>query len=210
MPITREELQDLYSLAREHWLEAEANRLAYQRAYEKALTLNSRLQWVTIGTAVATAVLGGMGSNRWVTTLIGALTAAVAAINKVLDPAGRSQKYWNTMRELEKFKNDMVTTAVTLSKSENLLSGTKLFDQFKTRMDGILAHPVSRSDSDRERARKVFTDTTIANLIARLATLAPAAVSFSLPDAGPDEGIIDVGMAEDAPDIVAPVRVRAS
>lgn len=216
MTISREELQNLYSMARDHWINAEAHRYAYRRAYDKAITLSERLQWITIGTAVATSLLGGIGTNRWITAIVGAVTAAVAAANKGLDPAGKSQKYWTTIKQLDNFKGDMVTTAVTLSRSENVMTGTEPFKQFGTRMESILGQPVSLDDEDRVQARKEFADSTIAMLIARLEEPAPEAASFGVTDGGAGDGtdveidVADEGMAEDAPGIVAPVRARAS
>ena len=198
MSLTDEQLDRLYRIAKQYWLEAQAALHAYDRDFRSAKRTSDWLKRATIGSAALTAVTGAIPAVSWLTPLIGIVTAVTAAVDQMYSPTSNAQRYWECKSELESVKKDLVTCAVTIDESKDMLAGAEPFKQIGLRIPAAMKIPTEITDEDREYALKVFEGTVIDSLLER---------DEAMEMMGFDDD--SASLPEDAPDIVPAFRPRA-
>lgn len=201
MPLSAQELRNLYSLAKDQWIEAESTRIAYDRRYE---TARQQSEWLKLF-AVLFACLTTLSSvfdynflNLPITTIAASGTAIIAIFDKMYAPESKATESYSCSIKFAKIKNELATAALRLRHTDSIEDGTNPINQIAREVTEIRKLPVSVKPGDKEQALSAFTDTTIDHLISQIE--APAE---------PIEGD-GQGLAEDAPGVVAVSRAGAA
>lgn len=197
MPISDAQRLTLYSLARDHWLEAHSTLSAYNRDYKKSKAVS---EWLRHGTLASAVVTAASTATPWppFTVVSGLLTAALTAVETAYAPAKSSKEFWDCKSQLEAIKRDIVACAIAMEGATDLPTGVEPLNQIGKRLTEGMKVPFNISPTDRQSAEQAFKASVLAGLISRY-------------DDSPDE---DEGTPEalgfDAPDVVAVARQSVS
>src|SRR2546430_1165332 len=132
--LTADMKRDQFHVARDHWIEAESKICAYRREFNRTRRLSNALKWLTIVSAIMTAlsatetaVARGATWKPWATAASGLLTAVLATIERLYKPDDRMQALWDCAKKLEDVKRNVVAIATGIKSAEAIGEGSDLF-----------------------------------------------------------------------------------